>query len=1046
MRNTITLNGIASTTIAGLLIQELPAISKPLMRTEIEEIDGRDGDIVTDLGYSAYDKEITVGLYGTYDINTVIKYFTSEGTVIFSNESDKVYKYKIIQQIDFERLVRYRTATVTFHCQPFKYPATETPVQLGNGQTVSGEGTDITLANTALAPFVSITPKGDTSQQTYTGKNLFNINTTPTWIGADTTYSVSGNTLHVEGKWFVGILTPVEANTNYYVSALRKNVASVNRAGHISVYGGYNTDVVAEFQTNNGTFNSGNRTSVYLVFYSDSGSDNGSADFENIQLEKGTTGTDYEPYVGGTAAPNPDYPQDVKVVTGEQMVEVHTDNLLNINFTNTTRNGLTYTNNGDGTITISGTTNGTSDGFNISPYSSSKPLVLKKNTYYTQRVEVVSGSQGPIAVVPSFKNSSGTIVWNYFSNNGGRLTEDVMKNNNYNVYWQGTGQQVNVTLRIWLVEGYNLEAPFVPYQSQKYEVNLGKNLFNTIDRTQNRMSMDCGTTNNRVTVNGTPTRNNFGGSYWNLNGTDNASANYYNYDNTTSGTTLPAGTYTLSIHNISGSYTSPSSVQLFATKVYSGSTPIPTLATITLTNNQTSATFTLAEETTVKIQFRVAVSSDTGVAVPVFNNYSFDLQLEQGSKVTTYAPFMSKNLLDPAKMVDGYVGSDGTIVQVSNTGDMATPYFIPVAPNSTLTFTIYKTTGTNAPWFGMCEYSSANESSFITRQVEQTAGITSATFTVGSTTKYVRVSARNMNVATEYQLEIGNTSTAYEPYSIELCKIGDYQDYFYKGSDGWYFHKIFGKLVVWPKQISNYNNHSGSNYITINYNYRLVQKLSTIEVTTASNRFVGATITQTWQGSVINGVSQPTNGTYLQFSLSASAGSSLAEVQSYFESRETEAYFLLENPIDIKIVNTNLISQLEALASANSYSGTTHIDTASDGYNQPVIIAATATGNMDGTVTNSGNMYSRPKLTIYGTGTIGIYLNGNQMFSVDMGDNDHITIDTDAMNAYKDTTDNLKNRLVTGDYSQFKLMPGANSITFTGNSTKCIVENYTRWI
>ena len=123
--NYVILNGVKSTTIKGLLIQSLPPISKPLMRTSVEEIDGRDGDIVTKLGYSAYNKPMSIGLFGDYNVDEVIQFFSTEGTVIFSNEPDKYYNYEIIDQIDFERLIRFKTATVTFHVQPFKYSAVD---------------------------------------------------------------------------------------------------------------------------------------------------------------------------------------------------------------------------------------------------------------------------------------------------------------------------------------------------------------------------------------------------------------------------------------------------------------------------------------------------------------------------------------------------------------------------------------------------------------------------------------------------------------------------------------------------------------------------------------------------------------------------------------------------------------------------------------------------------------------------------------------------------------------------------------------------------
>lgn len=121
----VVLNGLTSTTVKGLLITELPPISKPKQRTEVITINGRDGDIVTPLGYSAYDKTLGIGLRDQYNVDDIISYFDTCGKIIFSNEPDKYYKYAIYEAIDFDKLVRYKTAKVKLHIQPFKYSADE---------------------------------------------------------------------------------------------------------------------------------------------------------------------------------------------------------------------------------------------------------------------------------------------------------------------------------------------------------------------------------------------------------------------------------------------------------------------------------------------------------------------------------------------------------------------------------------------------------------------------------------------------------------------------------------------------------------------------------------------------------------------------------------------------------------------------------------------------------------------------------------------------------------------------------------------------------
>jgi predicted phage tail component-like protein len=137
--------GTNSKTIKGLVIQELPPITKPQLRTQVIEIDGKDGDFVDELGFGSYEKEVKIGLSENYDINQTIKYFTGSGQVIFSNEPDKYYNAAIYEQIDFERLTSFKEATVKFYCQPFKYLAGEQPVDL----EITSE-TSVTVTNQGL--------------------------------------------------------------------------------------------------------------------------------------------------------------------------------------------------------------------------------------------------------------------------------------------------------------------------------------------------------------------------------------------------------------------------------------------------------------------------------------------------------------------------------------------------------------------------------------------------------------------------------------------------------------------------------------------------------------------------------------------------------------------------------------------------------------------------------------------------------------------------------------------------------------------------------
>ena len=264
--NYVILNGTKSTMVKGLLIQSLPPVSKPLMRTQVEEIDGRDGDIITPLGYAAYDKTLRIGLHGNFDIDEVIQYFTSQGTVIFSNEPDKYYYYQVLGQIDFERLIRFRQADVVLHCQPFKYSAIEGSLSLSAKNMLDAS---------AIAT-------NSTAQQYVDFENIVG------GIEITVTQSYSGGI-------FVGAITVsgLTMGQTYTISGVAQS-SSFNRAYLYTdaLWG----NSITSGNVNNGVSFTATTTSVVIGFYATSPTVGDVLTISNIQFEKGSRKTAYIPY------------------------------------------------------------------------------------------------------------------------------------------------------------------------------------------------------------------------------------------------------------------------------------------------------------------------------------------------------------------------------------------------------------------------------------------------------------------------------------------------------------------------------------------------------------------------------------------------------------------------------------------------------------------------------------------------------------------------------------------------------------------------------
>lgn len=100
-----------------------------------------------------------------------------------------------------------------------------------------------------------------------------------------------------------------------------------------------------------------------------------------VQIEKGTEATPYEPYVGGQPSPSPDYPQEIKSVVNP-IVKVCGKNLLRYPYVEADKTslGITFTDNKDGSINVSGTATGTAY-YNLYSNRDGKRLTLASGTY-----------------------------------------------------------------------------------------------------------------------------------------------------------------------------------------------------------------------------------------------------------------------------------------------------------------------------------------------------------------------------------------------------------------------------------------------------------------------------------------------------------------------------------------------------------------------------------------------------------------------------------------------------------------------------------------
>lgn len=224
------------------------------------------------------------------------------------------------------------------------------------------------------------------------------------------------------------------------------------------------------------------------------------------------------------------------------------------------------------------------------------------------------------------------------------------------------------------------------------------------------------------------------------------------------------------------------------------------------------------------------------------------------------------------------------------------------------------------------------------------------TYTTNSTAKYLLVRyayATQVDLdlmLSSIQIEYGSSASTYEPYQgntyhidlpegIELCKIGNYQDYFYKDSDKWYLHKEIGKVVL-----NGSENWIIGNTGTANWFYRL-------------NSFYYGLVDLANAGICTNYSCVDINNNNTTQGISASAvghnifirygtEDTIENWKAWLSTHNVVVYYVLATPTNTEVTYEPLIDQLNLLEKAMSKNGQTNISQVNN--DLPFIISASA--------------------------------------------------------------------------------------------------------
>ena len=447
------------------------------------------------------------------------------------------------------------------------------PIQIKNNLPVTSmaSGTELKVNN--YKQLIKFTKEGKTEQKQYTGKNFWKLYNTQTSNGITLTQNGDGSILlngTATGDTFFRIILDETINEATTLSCDYKS-GTISGA---SVY----------IRT---------RTSNNAIKYS---IDVGPSTAHGIQLDRKTTENYYqeitvqkgaicsnvllevmllkgnytgdalplfEPYVGGTQSPNPNYPQKIKNVRG-------IENLFKPTLATTVLNGITCAANRDGTYTL----NGTATADTTFTIGTDKNLIIDKTYKF-------------LGCPNGGSNTTYRMSWNFhnYEYGNGLISKKTSEARNVQItIFKGITASNLIFKPMFTEDTLSTYNDYVPYGSNYLSFkNVGKNLFNYTSVLITQIKSNLRTNN----------------IYPNSN------------------ILLKKGTYILSFPDM----VMKNNIKEFGVQLFDNNTQ---LATLTLSNNKKSAIFTINNDANINRLYTYLDNSDNNDATITYKNIQLE--------------------------------------------------------------------------------------------------------------------------------------------------------------------------------------------------------------------------------------------------------------------------------------------------------------------------------------------------------------------------------------------------------------------------------------